>query len=74
MALYTSLSPEISMAELMRHLTADMLPFLNSYRLTELAVDLSFVVDCTNPALIGLTLEDLVGDLSYEYTGNRGSG
>lgn len=52
----------------MRHTAPETLPHLNNYRLTEIEVDLQRVVDCTEPDLMNLTAEDLVGDSSYRIT------
>lgn len=66
--IYTSLSPETSLAELVRHTAAETLPHLNGYRLTEIAATLARVVDCTNPDLLGVTEEDLMVDTSFHIT------
>ena len=72
-ALYTSLSPEISLAELVRHTDAATLPNLNNYRLTELAVTLQQVVDCTDPERLGLTFHEMLESTSFYYTQEIGA-
>jgi len=67
-ALYLSLSPEVCLGEIFRHVSADLLPRLNDYRLTELRVELSFVVDIRDPGVIGCSLDDLCHDTSYEIS------
>jgi hypothetical protein len=49
-ALYLALGPEICLGEVLRHITPDLLLFLNDYRLTELAVELTGVLDCRDPS------------------------
>src|SRR5216683_2263188 len=39
-ALYLSLSPDVCLGEVFRHISPDLLPRLNDYRLTELRVEL----------------------------------
>ncbi len=68
-ALYTSLGPEIAISEMVRHTSAPALPYLNSYRLSELAiVELTPVLDCRDVAAIGLTLNDVWHPKDYEPT------
>lgn len=58
-ALYLALLPETALAERVRHI-GDIDPEdLNGYRLTEIAIDLHRVLDCRDPASLGLTLYDL---------------
>ena len=44
-ALYVALSPDTALAELVRHLTPELLPALNSYRLTRLELHFNDVLD-----------------------------
>lgn len=67
-ALYLATAPEICLGELQRHLTAAMLPRLNSYLLTELRVSLGAVLDITLSEKIGLAPEDLMHDTEYSLT------
>jgi RES domain-containing protein len=61
-ALYLALNAETSLGEVLRHLRPELLPALNDYRLSELHVALSAVLDLRDPSRIGLTLDDLVND------------
>jgi RES domain-containing protein len=45
-ALYLALSAEVCIGEIVRHITPALLPLLNDYRLSELAVTLPAVIDC----------------------------
>jgi hypothetical protein len=51
-----------------RHITPELFPFLNDYRLSEIALDLTAVVDCREPAILHLPLEALMDDGDYELT------
>lgn len=66
--LYLALGPEVCLGEVFRHITPDLLPFLNDYRLTELSVELTSILDCRRPAALGLTLSDLEHDTDYTIT------
>lgn len=67
-ALYLATAPEGCLGELQRHLTAVMLPRLNSYLLTELRVSLGAVLDITRPEKVGLAPEYLMHDTEYSLT------
>lgn len=67
-ALYLATAPEVCLGELQRHLTAAMLPRLNSYLLTELRVSLGAVLDITLPEKVGLATKDLMHDTEYYLT------
>ena len=45
-ALYLALSPEVSLGEILRQLSPELMHRLNDYRLSELDVELNAVVDC----------------------------
>jgi len=72
-ALYLSTSPEISMGEILRHVTAEVLPTLNNRRLSKLFARLGVVLDCRDPALLGLAVEDLMHDTEVEATRSIGA-
>jgi RES domain-containing protein len=72
-ALYLALSPETALGELIRHVTPELLPHLNGYRISELAVELEAVVDCRDVALLGLQSAALVNDHDVELTQQIGA-
>jgi hypothetical protein len=72
-ALYTSLEPETCLGELIRHITPDLLPHLNGFRLSELSAQLSRVVDCRDPKRLGLQIEDLTGDATLDRSREIGA-
>ncbi len=72
-ALYLATGPEICLGEVYRHITPELLPSLNNYRLSELSVRLSAVLDCRNPKAMGLSLNDLTHDTDYEVTQSIGA-
>src|SRR5438552_2313617 len=53
-ALYTSLAPEIAIWEMVRRSAAHNLAFLQNNILTELEVDLTHVLECSEAAAMGL--------------------
>ena len=61
-ALYLALSAEVWLGEILRHVTAEVLPSLNDYRMTEIAVRLSLVLDCRDVRCLGLRTTDLWQD------------
>jgi hypothetical protein len=64
-ALYTSLAPEIAVWEMVRRSAAQNLAFLRNNVLTEMEIDLSRVLDISEPTVVGLPSADLTGpDLS----------
>lgn len=67
-ALYLALSAETCIGEVLRHVTPEMLPLLNDYRLTELSISLEKVVDCRDPRCLDLSDEDLLQELDYSLT------
>lgn len=72
-ALYLALSPETALGELVRHITPELLPHLNGYRISELAVTLEAVVDCRDAALLGVSPAALVDDRDLETTQQIGA-
>jgi hypothetical protein len=64
-ALYLATSPEVCLGEIYRHITPELLPYLNHYSLSELAVRLSKVLDCRDAAMLGLNHRDLIDDTDY---------
>ena len=72
-ALYLALSPETALGELVRHITPELLPHLNGYRISELAVTLEAVVDCRDAARLGLSPAALVEDRDLETTQQIGA-
>jgi RES domain len=69
-ALYTSLTDGGCIAEAVRH--AGSLASLDILRITRLQVDLSAVLDLTDPGSYGLTLTDVIDDHDYETTQELG--
>jgi len=67
-ALYLALSPEVSLGEVLRHFSPQLLPQLNEYRLSELEVELEAVLDCRDAAALGLSPEDLIRDYDFAIT------
>jgi RES domain-containing protein len=64
-ALYTSLEWGICLGEVMRHLSTKDLANLANYSLSQISVTLEAVLDCRQPALMGLTADDICEDLDY---------
>ncbi len=60
-ALYTSRAPEVAVWEMVRRSAARDLSFLKNNVLSELDVDLSAVLDLSDPTRIGLNQDDLTG-------------
>ncbi len=60
-ALYTSLSPEIAIWEIVRRSAARTLGYLANNLLSEIEVTLGRLVDLSEPTVAGLTLADLTG-------------
>ena len=49
------------------------MPRLNEYRLSEIAIDLSFVIDCRDLTTLGITVGDLLSDLDYSTSQHIGA-
>jgi RES domain-containing protein len=66
-ALYLALAPEIALGEIIRHMTPESFPALDNFRITEVSVVLLDVLDCRDPAVLGIPLElfwdDYAGEL-----------
>lgn len=67
-ALYLATALEICLGEIYRHVTPELLPSLNDYRISELSVRLEAVLDCRDPARLELILDRLVHDTDFEAT------
>lgn len=67
-ALYLATQPEICLAELFRHITPELFPFLNDYRLSEIALGLTAVADCRCAETLQAPLAALMDDFDYELT------
>jgi RES domain-containing protein len=67
-ALYLATGPEICLGEVYKHVTPELLPALNDFRLSELSVEVGEVLDCRIPKALGLSIEHLVHDTDYEAT------
>jgi hypothetical protein len=67
-ALYLALSAEVSLGEILRHVSPEGMRDLNEFRLTELEVELTAVLDCRDAIALGLTPEDLVRDYDFIAT------
>ncbi len=67
-ALYLATAPEICLGEIYRHVTPELLPALNDFRLSELSVRLRRIADCSDPSALGLASEDLSHDTDYRAT------
>ena len=72
-ALYLALVPETALGELVRHITPELLPHLNGYRMSELAVTLEAVADCRNAVQLGIPPAALVEDLDLDMTQQIGA-
>jgi len=64
-ALYCGLTYGVCLAEILRHLTPSTLPSLKNQRLSEILVELSSVLDCTNLAALGADEATLFDDYNY---------
>jgi RES domain-containing protein len=64
-ALYLALGRDICLGEIVRHLTPELLPTLNDYRVSEIAVHLQAALDARNPQQLGLPHTALWHDTDY---------
>lgn len=64
-ALYLGLTQAICIGEVLRHVTPSTLVRLSAYQITELWVHMSAVIDCRDPSVVGLTVDDLCDDFDY---------
>jgi RES domain-containing protein len=67
-ALYTSLGRDVSLAEAIRWIEPGTLNRLSGLQITQLSCELSAVVDCREPSVLGLTVEDLCHDVDWHVT------
>jgi RES domain-containing protein len=67
-ALYLALSAEIALGEIVRHVTPELLDKLNDFRMSELQVELTAVLDCRDATAFGLAADDLIRDYDFEAT------
>ncbi|MBA2712170.1 MAG: RES family NAD+ phosphorylase [Rubrobacteraceae bacterium] len=67
-ALYLATAPEICLGEIYRHITPELLPSLNDFRLSELQANIQKVADCRDPSQLGLAPGDLSHDTDYRAT------
>ena len=67
-ALYLATGPEICLGEVYRHLTPELLPSLNDFRLSEISASLQEIADCRDPSALGLISGDLSHDTDYRAT------
>jgi RES domain-containing protein len=67
-ALYLGVASEICLGEIYRHITPELLPSLNDFRLSELQANLQKVADCRDPTQLGLAPGDLSHDTDYRAT------
>jgi hypothetical protein len=64
-ALYLGLTQATCVGEVLRHLTPATFAQLTNYRLTELRVDVSAVIDCRDPSVLGLTVDAVCDEFDY---------
>jgi hypothetical protein len=67
-ALYLALSSEVSVSEVLRHFSPELMPQLNEYRLSELDVELEAILDCRDATALWLSHEDLMRDYDFAIT------
>lgn len=67
-ALYLALRVEVAVGEIVRHITPGLLRRLNDFRLSEIKVELGAVLDCRDPAALGLIAGDLIRDYDLDVT------
>lgn len=72
-ALYLATAPEICLGEVYRHVTPELLPSLNDFRLSELSASLHRIADCRDPSALSLAPEDLAHDTDYRATQSLGA-
>ncbi len=72
-ALYTALGRDVSLAEAVRSTEAATIDRLNDLRITELTASLSAVLDCRDPTIMGLTIDDLCHDRDWDVTQEIGA-
>jgi RES domain-containing protein len=65
-ALYTSTAPDVALAEAWRYIDPDLIDAIKGSRRTEIAVDLSLILDCRDVAALGLAADVLLADWNYD--------
>jgi RES domain-containing protein len=63
--LYLALRPEVALAELIRHLSPELLPRLRSKRLSELHLRLVAVIDCRDVNTPGVSRDTFFDDVDF---------
>jgi hypothetical protein len=71
-ALYTALTRDVALGELMRHLTPALLPMLNNYRLSKLHVQLARAADLSAPDTLGIPTEQILDDHDLTFSRQLG--
>ena len=67
-ALYCGLTRDVCLGEIVRHVSADVLPLLNEYLLSELHVQLAAVLDCCDSTMLGIDMSELLHDYNLELS------
>jgi hypothetical protein len=67
-ALYCGLTRDVCLGEIVRHVSADVLPLLNEYLLSELHVELAAVLDCRDPTTLGINRSELLHDYNFDVS------
>lgn len=67
-AQYFSLGPEVCLGELLRRLVPETLPSLNDYRISELSIRLSVVLDCRDIETETISTEQVLHATNYALT------
>jgi RES domain-containing protein len=65
-ALYTATAPDVALAEAWRYIDPDLIDAVKGMRRTEIAVNLSFVLDCRDIAVLGIPEDALLDDRNYD--------
>ena len=63
--LYLALAPEICLGGIIRHVTPATLARFNDYRLSEIRVTLTAVLDLRDPAPLGVPIDAVLDDTDY---------
>ncbi len=63
--LYLALGRDVALAEMIRHLTPELLLRVRNKRLSELQLDLCLVIDCRDLARLGVSPDDFFHDTNY---------
>lgn len=73
LALYLSLGSEICLGEILRNTPPELMFELNTYRITEVRVQLSEIIDCREIAARGISLDNLLNDHDYTMSQRLGA-